>query len=272
MLARWLAVGVLGFMIGAATIVLADSDDSTRTVVAPVAATGADAATASSHAGHSTGAAPVVENGRVVTGVKAQDIAAEALPDQPLDAPTRATLAAQLVAAREAAMQLPTVADATAAGFVLAGGFAPGSGAHYVGVSGVGLTGSGGVDSGHPDTYIYDGTAPGSRIVGLMYNSLSAAAPEGFAGPNDHWHRHSNVCIKYGPGGIEVPFPADSEVTAEQCASKGGRLMKITTWMVHAWVIPGWESPEGVFSHNNSNLRCGDGTLDTDEVGFCAGT
>jgi hypothetical protein len=36
-------------------------------------------------------------------------------------------------------------------------------------------------------------------------------------------------------------------------------------------VIPGWESPEGVFSHNNSNLRCADGTLNTDEAGFCAG-
>jgi hypothetical protein len=270
MLARWLAVGVLGFVLGAAVVVLADSKETTRTVVTPVAATGADAA-ASAHAGH-TSAAPVVENGRVVSGVKAQDIAAETLPDEPLDTPTRAVLATQLVAARDAALRMPTVADATAAGYVLAGGFAPGSGAHYVGVTGAGLTGSGGVDSGHPDTYIYDGTSPGSRIVGLMYNSLGKEAPEGFAGPNDHWHRHSNVCLKFSSAGIEVPFPADSDVTATQCASKGGRLMAITTWMVHAWVVPGWESPEGVFSHNNSNLRCADGTLNTNDAGFCAGT
>jgi hypothetical protein len=166
---------------------------------------------------------------------------------------------------------MPTVADAINAGFVLAGGFAPGSGAHYVGVTGRGLTGTGGVDAGHPDTYIYAGTSPDSRIVGLMYNSLTGAAPEGFAGPNDHWHRHSNVCIKFSSAGIEVPFPADSDVTAAQCSGEGGRLLGITTWMVHAWVVPGWESPEGVFSHNNSNLRCGDGTLNTDKVGFCAG-
>jgi hypothetical protein len=272
MLARWLAVGLLGFMIGAATIVLADSNDDTRTIVAPVAATGSDVGLSSAaHAGHTTGG-PVVENGKVITGVKAQDIAAESQPDVPLDVATREILASQLVAARNAALSLPTVADALAAGFVLAGGFAPGSGAHYVGVTGRGLTGTGGVDAGTPDTYIYDGTAPDSRVVGLMYNSLSQVAPEGFAGPNDHWHRHSNVCIKYSPNGIEVPFPADSDVTAQQCSSKGGRLMTITTWMVHAWVVPGWESPEGVFSHNNSNLRCGDGTLNTDEVGFCAGT
>ena len=267
MLARWLAVGTLGFMIGAATIVLADSNNDSRAVIAPVAATSGTAG-ASDHAGHS---AVVVENGKTISGVKVQDIAAESLPDEPLDVPTRAALAAQLVSAREAANRLPTVADALGAGFVLAGGFAPGSGAHYVGVTGAGLTGSGGVDAGHPDTYIYAGTAPDSRIVGLMYNSLSQAAPEGFAGPNDHWHRHSNVCIKYTSGGIEVPFPADSDVTAEQCSSKGGRLLAVTTWMVHAWVVPGWESPEGVFSHNNSNLRCGDGTLNTDKVGFCAG-
>jgi hypothetical protein len=271
MLARWLAVGILGFMVGAATIVLANPKDETRSVVTPVAATSAAAGTplASEHAGHS---GVVVENGQTISGVKVQDIAAEAQPDAPLDAPTRAALAAQLVSARAAADRLPTVADATAAGFVLAGGFAPGSGAHYVGVTPGGLTGSGGVDAGHPDTYIYDGTAPGSRIVGLMYNSLSQVAPEGFAGPNDHWHRHSNVCIKYTSGGIEVPFPADSDVTDEQCSSKGGRLLKVTTWMVHAWVVPGWESPQGVFSHNNANLRCADGTLNTDKSGFCAGT
>ena len=271
MLARWLAVGFLGFMIGAATIVLTASNDATTTVATPVASTSGSATAVSAHAGHAA-AGPVLENGRVVTGVKAQDIAAETLPDVPLDAPTHAALASQLVAAREAAMRMPTVADATAAGFVLAGGFAPGSGAHYVGVSAAGLTGTGGVDAGHPDTFIYDGTAPGSRIVGLMYNSLSPAAPQGFVGPNDHWHRHSNVCLKYSAMGIEVPFPADSDVTAEACASKGGRLLKITTWMVHAWVVPGWESPEGVFSHNNSNLRCADGTLNTDKAGFCAGT
>lgn len=267
MAVRWLAVGLLGFVAGAATIILADPGDGARAVATPVASTAGTAVTA----GHQHAGA-IVENGQVIKGVKAQDIAAESLPDQPLDAATHDLLAAQLVAAREAAMRLPTVADALAAGYVLAGGFAPGSGAHYVGVTGRGLTGTGGVDSGHPDTYIYDGTAPDSRVVGLMYNSLSKEAPEGFAGPNDHWHRHSNVCLKFSAAGIEVPFPADSDVTAAQCSTKGGRLMPITTWMVHAWVVPGWESPEGVFSHNNNNLRCGDGTLNTDEAGFCAGT
>jgi hypothetical protein len=101
-----------------------------------------------------------------------------------------------------------------------------------------------------------------------MYLGGGATAPEGFAGPNDHWHRHSNVCLR----GSESLFPADSGVTAAQCSAAGGRLMEITTWMVHAWVVPGWESSQGVFSHENPNLRCADGTFNTDEIGRCQGS
>ena len=44
-------------------------------------------------------------------------------------------------------------------------------------------------------------------IAGFMYYSMSTEAPEGFAGPNDHWHRHSNVCVKFdGPNGRKVPI------------------------------------------------------------------
>jgi hypothetical protein len=263
MVARWFTVGLLGFVVGAAAILLFDSNDTTR----PVSFASAITPSESGHAGHS---APVVENGQVITGVKAQDIAAEDLPDQPLDQASRELLASQLVAARQAAARYPTVADVVDAGWKLAGGFSPLSGAHYV--SGPApLTGATGIDAGHPDTYIYDGTSPNAHIVGLMYNSMSVAVPEGFAGPNDHWHRHSNVCIRFSAGAIEVPFPADAEVTAKQCAGQGGRLMPITTWMVHAWVVPGWESPDGVFSHNHGNLRCADGTITTDKIGFCLG-
>ncbi len=196
------------------------------------------------------------------------DEAAESQPDVPLDAVTRATLAGQLVIAREAALRYPTVADAKAAGYIEAGGFAPGAGAHYVSVRSY----SGGFDPGAPGSLIYEGTNDTSRIVGLMYLSLNGDIPDGFAGPNDHWHRHQNVCVKYGAGQIEIPFPADSDVTAAMCSSAGGRLLVTTTWMVHAWVVPGWESPQGVFSHANPNVRCADGTMNTDSVGFCVGT
>jgi len=207
-----------------------------------------------------------------VHGVKARDIAAESKPNQPLDAATRSTLKGQLLQSRDIALRYPTVADATADGYRVAGGFAPGSGAHYIGGGGgFGLSGGGLFDPTRPLALIYDGTSPASQIVGLMYYAMGEA-PEGFAGPNDHWHRHSNVCIKYGPDGIDTPFPADSDVTAAQCAGVGGNLMKVTGWMVHAWVVPSWESPQGVFSHDNPDVRCADGTYDTNKAGFCQGT
>ena len=77
----------------------------------------------------------------------------------------------------------------------------------------------------------------------------------------------------FGQGGkIIVPFAADSSVNAGQCAAVRGTFMRRTTWMVHAWVVPGWESPLGVFSHNNPDVKCANGTEKTDAVGFCQGT
>lgn len=259
--ARWLAVLVLGFVVGAALVLLTDSNSSQPSVV--TAAAGGGSGSSATVAGGVTDV-----NGQHVHGVKAQDVAAEAQPDQPLDAPTHALLAQQLTTAREHAMQFPTVADAVAAGYRLAGGFAPGSGAHYVGGP---MTGSGPFDANAAQSLIYDGTSPTSKIVGLMYYAMGDA-PEGFAGPNDHWHRHSSVCTKFANGQIDVPFPADADVTKEQCTAVGGFFMSITGYMVHAWVVPGWESPQGVFSHENVNVRCADGTYNTNANGMCQGT
>ncbi len=232
----------------------------TEVVAAPAAGSAAPAA----HVHGSTGTTDL--NGHEVQGVKAQDIAAESQPDVPLDAATRATLQQQLVTARDTAMRYPTVASAEAAGYHVIGGFGPGSGAHYIGgiLGGFGA----GFDPGRPLSLIYDGTSPTSQMVGLMYYGMGNTAPEGFAGPNDHWHRHSNICTK----GADVLFPPDSDVSAEQCRALGGFFMTITGWMVHAWVVPGWESPQGVFSHENPNLRCADGTFNTDKIGRCQGS
>jgi hypothetical protein len=265
--ARWIAVLGFGFVVGAALVMLTDSAPTSSVAAAPpVAAT--PSGTANDATAPSAGVTDL--NGQHIHGVKAQDVAAEGEPDQPLDAATRTLLADQLTVARQHALAYPTVADALAAGYRLAGGFAPGSGAHYIGGP---ITGSGPFDPNAAQSLIYDGTSPTSRVVGLMYYSIgSATAPEGFAGPNDHWHRHSSVCTKFSAAGIDVPFPADADVTREQCTQAGGFFMSITGWMVHAWVVPSWESPQGVFSHENPDLRCADGTYTTDSRGMCQGT
>lgn len=208
-------------------------------------------------------------------GVNVDEIV-ENRPDQPLDPATRAKLAAQLVVARTAAMQFPTVASARRAGMIQAGGFAPELGAHFISYPNLGreLLPGGAVNPQYPVGYIYDGIDPVSRLVGLMYVSIQGgAAPSGFAGPNDHWHRHMNLCIQYGKNGkISVPFAPDRDVTRAQCDTVRGDFMPRTVWMVHAWVVPGWDSPKGVFSHANPDLKCADGTIHTDAVGFCQGT
>ena len=202
------------------------------------------------------------------------DEQAELGPDKPLTPAQRQQLALQLVVARSTAMQYPTVADATKAGYILAGQFTPGAGAHYVSISrsaGSYTSHSSVVDPANPLALIYQGTAPTSRITGLMYGSFTTTAPEGFAGPNDRWHRHTNLCITFDNGKIGVPFPPDSDVKKSACDALHGQFMRQTLWMVHAWVVPSWESPQGVFSHANVDLHCADGTDHTDKVGFCTG-
>ena len=246
---KWLVVLTVGFVVGAAAVMLADPGTTeTRLVVS----------SASSGGIHDL-------NGHHILGVKATDVAAEHAPDKPLDPLTRGLLRNQLTIARATAMRYPTVADAMAAGYRLVGGFGPGAGAHYIGRY---MTGPGAFDASKPQSLIYDGTSPNSQIVGLMYYGMGAKAPQGFAGPNDHWHRHSNVCLR----GADVLFPVDADISQGQCIKAGGRFMGITGYMVHAWVVPSWESPAGVFSHENPNLRCADGTFNTDKIGRCQGT
>ncbi len=260
MRSAWFAVVAAAFVAGAGTILLADPGTSASPQFLVSTAAASDV-----HAGHTA------LNGQAVSGVKLQDIAHENVPDQPLSRLQRDQLAFQLMEARAVALRYPTVTDALDAGYTLAGGFAPGSGAHYVLTNGRGFATANSLDIDHPGSLIYEGTNPDSKIVGLMYLGGGVDPPEGFVGPNDHWHRHSNVCIRYNNGQIEVPFPADSDVTVKQCADVHGRYLSITTWMVHAWVVPGWESPLGVFSHENPDIRCADGTYNTDKAGFCDG-
>ncbi len=190
----------------------------------------------------------------------------------PLNPHDQAVLTVQLAEARSAALRYPTVASAKAAGMILAGGMAPGVGAHYQMISPAGFKGinpDGSVNALYPASWIYAGTANDDPVVGIMYESLTDQVPSGFIGPNDHWHRHSNVCVEFKGGQIAVPFAADQSITPQQCADVHGTFMKKTIWMVHAWVVPSWESPQGVFSHDNLHVYCPGNTDLTDAVGFC---
>jgi hypothetical protein len=169
------------------------------------------------------------------------------VPNVPVDAATRAALASELVEARAVALSYPTVADAEAAGYTMVTPYVPLIGAHYIKWSAM----DGTFDVAEPEMLLYDGTDPASAMVGLSYYQFSPTEPAGFAGPNDHWHQHIGLCLN-----AQLVVVGGSSTSAEECAARGGRKIEAADgWMVHAWVVPGWESQEGVFSPENPDLR-----------------
>jgi hypothetical protein len=164
-------------------------------------------------------------------------------PQQPIDEATRVALQAQQEQARAVVAQYPTVADAEAAGYRMSTVYVPCIGAHYTNTSRATR-----FDPAAPSELLYDGTSPDARIVGLSYLVYHpGGAPEGFAGPNDIWHQHSfngGLCIN--GSGVVVGGESTSKA---QCEARGGRKVALENiWMVHDWVVPGWECSWGVFA------------------------
>ena len=154
----------------------------------------------------------------------------------------RVVLEGQMVAARSVALKYPTVKDALAAGYVKSTPFVPCIGAHYTNISMVTR-----FDPSEPSELLYDGTEPNSKIVGLSYLVLHhGGPPPGFSGPNDYWHQHNangGLCLK---GALVV---GDESTSPQQCADRGGHKALLTDiWMLHAWIVPGFECTWGAFS------------------------
>lgn len=156
----------------------------------------------------------------------------------PMDASTTALLDGQLSAARVVAGRYPTVADAVADGFRPAAPYESLIGSHYLRFGDVDHV----FDVTRPEMLLFDGDSPDSRLVGLSYYVVGSAAPEGFAGKADRWHQHVQTCLT--PDG-----PAFAGDGYRQCRASGRN-----SWMLHAWVVAGWESPQGVFSDENARL------------------
>ena len=126
--------------------------------------------------------------------------------------------------------------------------YLPGIAAHYMKFSIV----DGEFDIDNPEMLLFDGYDDDASIVGLSYyvrQSGEAEPTQGFVGENDHYHRHFGLCV--GPRGVV----GDSATTDAECEAMGGRKSDGSSgWMSHAWVVPGCESPWGVFSGENPVL------------------
>ena len=198
-----------------------------------------------------------VENG--VEHAHAPDV-----PENEIPAATRAELRRQLALTMQPIAKYPTVADAEKAGYRRAGPFTPGLGAHYVG--GGAYIGDAPMTDEQilkPSTLVYAGTDPDSPIVGFMYVALSKY-PEGFAGPNDHWHTHSGICLRPSGDGAIDALGADGSIEKDECKEQGGNWMNVTQGLLHVWTVPGYADPLGVFAHTSPAVTCPDGTYYND--------
>jgi hypothetical protein len=184
----------------------------------------------------------------------------------PVDAATQQLLDAQLAHTKPLIAKYPTVKDAEAAGYHRQGPFSPGLGAHYSGPGATKVSFGPTLEGDALDNpmLIFDGIDPDSKLAGFMYNIFSLDTqnpPEGFAGPNDHWHYHTDVCLVMRPdGGVDAPLGADASATKELCDKYNGRLIANTGYMAHVWPVPGYESPQGLFSNLNAKITCPNGT------------
>ena len=184
--------------------------------------------------------------------------------DEPLTPDETVALSGQLAATADLVAKYPTLGAAEAAGWSRAGPFSPGLGTHYMSPD-YGLNNDGDMDAedlARP-LLIYDGLASDAPLAGYMFMAAGMdTEPEGFVGPNDHWHYHERVCITASAdGGIDTPFGADLEgVTEQMCTEAGGNFIAFTGYMVHVWNVPGYESPDGMFTELNPRITCPDGT------------
>ena len=175
-------------------------------------------------------------------------------------------LSSEIALARDTALKYPKAADAKKAGWVQVTPYVPGIGAHFMNFKYVddkfSIT--------EPEMILYDGTGDDANVIGLSYYLLHAGPAEptqGFTGNNDHFHRHDGLCI--GATGVI----GDSTTTPEQCEAIGGRKANGQAgWMSHAWVVPGCESPWGVFSGASPVLETGLGQNSGKDGGGCAGS
>ena len=205
----------------------------------------ANSSLARGHEHGDTGATGNADAGDTTAASHGHGDGADEEPYAALDTETRDAVAKQLAQARDVAMRYATTADAKASGYRAVTTYLPLIGAHYMKFTTV----DGTFDIEQPEMLLYDERG---EIVGLSYYVQSETEPEGFAGPNDHWHRHIGLCID-----ADNPFVVgDEQTTEEECRRRGGvKAEGADGWMVHAWVVPGWESPAGVFSAENEQLK-----------------
>jgi hypothetical protein len=161
----------------------------------------------------------------------------------PLSAADQAVFEVQWKAAEDAIASRDTIEEAAALGYVRAAAPAGGIGTHWMLWSQIAKP----FDPATPSMLLFDERKQPPVLVGYSYALSTPTRPEGFAGPNDHWHQHIGLCVS-----------ASGWVVREQTKSRGDCAGTYIAggdfWMLHAWVVPGYENRKGSFAPFNPKL------------------
>lgn len=163
-------------------------------------------------------------------------------PVTPLSGLELARFDEQWMAARKAVAGLDTPEEASAAGYVRAAANGPGVGVHWVKWSLITKP----FDPAAPAMLLFDERGARPVLAGFSYWLHSEREPEGFVGPDDHWHQHTGLCVVNGW--------VDREESAGPTACAGHWFGGADLWMLHAWVVPGWTNRWGPFTVMNPRL------------------
>jgi hypothetical protein len=166
-----------------------------------------------------------------------------------LGAAAQAKLDRQLQQARSAARRYANLPAARRDGYVKSSDTQPGVGAHWTSWKTVLRCG---FDPARPSELLFRGTGDRARLVALSYFVVSHGPPDGFEGPNDEWHQHLGLCLRNAEN---LGLVTRVGFTVAQCHARGGVVFDgRDLWMLHAWVVPGFTNPWGVFASANPHL------------------
>lgn len=160
-----------------------------------------------------------------------------------VSAADQAILDDEIAAARSVIAELDTIEKVTARGYVLATSPSPGIGTHWVRWSQILEP----FTPTNPSMLLFDHSKSPPALVGYSYAVQSAAAPVGFTGDSDMWHRHAGLCVALSGWVIRERSTGPDECNGSFIA--GGDF-----WMLHAWIMPGLENRDGMFAPANSKL------------------
>jgi hypothetical protein len=150
----------------------------------------------------------------------------------------------QLATVRAAVVKYESIGAAIDDGYVQVTQDLPLIGAHFLKPA---YAEDPGFEPGEPEMLIYHHEDGAWRLYGVSYITSLAApadevAPEGFAGPLDTWHWHSDWCFTVGGA---------RSATAAECEKLAGFHVARMGYQMHLWLV---DNPTGVFSHSHPGL------------------